>query len=326
MDYRSKETRLIGILLVALILLVIGNRSVMPRREDEPPPFPKLAAIVKKVSPPPMKETVPFFEGPVKVIAPPKEIPAWKTHSVIVPVIGDKPQIVIIIDDMGMDRVHTREVAALPGPLTLSYMPYPPHIAEEVETGRAAGHEIMMHVPMEPDDKKLEDGAEDWFLNTGVSAALLKKTLVRDLAAFDGYVGINNHMGSRLTQDRAAMDAVMAELQERGLLFVDSRTIAASVAAKAAAEHQVPQATRDVFLDDVETTEAVNKQLADVERIARKYGHAVAIGHPKAVTIEALKGWLPGLEKKRFVLVPVSAVVSTTLPAKKGPVTGEETP
>src|SRR6202012_6005615 len=98
----------------------------------------------------------------------------------------------------------------------------------------------------------------DYFLTTKMSPEELKVTLDRNLTAFDGFVGMNNHMGSRLTQDRPAMDVVMADLAARGLLFVDSRTIAGSVAAEAAQAQHLPQVSRDVFLDDVPSRAAVD--------------------------------------------------------------------
>jgi polysaccharide deacetylase 2 family uncharacterized protein YibQ len=237
-----------------------------------------------------------------------QDLPAWKKNAVAVNVPAHAAKIVIIIDDMGEDRVHTKQVAGLPGPLTLSYLPYPEHVAEEVAEGRKAGHEIMVHMPMEPMHADLETG--DYFLTTEEPADEFMAHLNKNLAAFDGYVGINNHMGSRLTTDRKAMDMIMGELRERGLLFVDSRTVSASVAAESAAAHKVPQISRDVFLDDVPTIDAVRHQLGEVERIARHRGHVVAIGHPKAATIDALKEWLPTLAGKGLTLVPVSAVVN----------------
>jgi polysaccharide deacetylase 2 family uncharacterized protein YibQ len=244
-------------------------------------------------------------------------LPAWKRNAVLVDVPPDMPKIVVIIDDLGEDRPHTRDIIALPGPLTLSYFPFPAHIADEVKAGKAAGHEIMMHMPMEPIQADLETG--DYFLTTRQTPEQLKATLDKNLAAFSGYVGINNHEGSRLTGNLQAMDEIMVELRARGLLFVDSRTTPHSVAAQIAAAHKVPYTVRDVFLDDEPQLDQVKRQLQDVERIARRYGHAVAIGHPREDTIAALKEWLPSLKEKGFVLVPVSAVVTDGAPMRVSP-------
>ena len=117
-------------------------------------------------------------------------------------------------------------------------------------------------------------------------------------------------MGSLLTADRPKMDEVMTELKARGLLFVDSRTTSKTVASTEAQRFGVPHAERDVFLDNEADLDAIRRQLAATERIARRRGVAVAIGHPHDLTIEALRGWLPTLEERGFVLVPISTVVA----------------
>ncbi len=137
--------------------------------------------------------------------------------------------------------------------------------------------------------------------------------LVRDLDSFPGYVGINNHMGSRFTSNAESMGTVAAELKRRGLLFLDSRTTAQSVAFQVAVEHGVPSAVRDVFLDNEDRSDAVARRLAELEQIARRQGHAIAIGHPREVTLGELAPWLAGVEARGFRLVPVSAVVMSRI-------------
>ena len=106
------------------------------------------------------------------------------------------------------------------------------------------------------------------------------------------------------------MAILMAELRQRGLLFLDSRTTPASIAAREAERAGVPYAERDVFIDDDLDLRSVLRELARAESIARYRGHAVAIGHPHDVTIEALKRWLPTLDARGIALVPVSTVVA----------------
>ena len=125
------------------------------------------------------------------------------------------------------------------------------------------------------------------------------------LDSFDGYVGVNNHMGSRFTADRASMAPVLAELHRRGLLWLDSRTTPNSAGIGLAQELKMPWVGRDVFLDNEETVAAVKAQLAKTEQVAKRQGYAVAIGHPHDATIEALASWLPDVQKRGFVLVPV---------------------
>src|SRR6267143_7086607 len=115
-------------------------------------------------------------------------------------------------------------------------------------------------------------------------------------------------MGSRFCQDRRLMDAVMAELKSRGLLWLDSKTTADTEGIAAAEAARVPYVVRDVFLDNVDSLEAVLAQLEQLESIGHKRGCAIAIGHPRDSTIRALDWWLSALEKRCLALVPVSAL------------------
>ena len=225
------------------------------------------------------------------------------------PAAGDvhKPRIVLIIDDLGLNSRRSGKVVDLPAPLTLAYLPYADGLKRQTKAAREAGHELLVHTPMEPMDSKVNPGPGA--LRSGMSGAEIEAAFEEVLASFDGYIGINNHMGSRLTQDKAAMDRVMAMLKERGLVFVDSVTSSGSVAAQTAQEQGIYYARRDVFLDHEETPEFVHDALAKVERVAREKGVAIAIGHPKDVTVAALREWIPTLEEKGFVLTPVSAVL-----------------
>jgi len=115
-------------------------------------------------------------------------------------------------------------------------------------------------------------------------------------------------MGSKFTADPKGVGVVMAELGRRGLMFLDSRTTGRTVAARLARKAGVPVVERNVFLDNVGDVAAVRARLAEVERVARRRGSAVAIGHPRDATLTALAGWLGDLERRGFVLVPVSAL------------------
>ena len=176
---------------------------------------------------------------------------------------------------------------------------------------RGRGHELMLHVPMEP---------EVWDVDPGINVLLLGQTgaelqrridwALDRIAGIDGVVGINNHMGSRFTADRAAMDVLMRALARRGLLFLDSVTTGHTVGRAASRAAGVPFLSRDVFLDNEETAEAIGARLRELEAVARRDGSAIAIGHPKVATLAALEAWLPTLAERGFVLVPVSALVS----------------
>lgn len=243
---------------------------------------------------------------------PSSEQPAWLRFATAAPGdIRDKPRVAIVIDDLGPDRSRTARVVALAPAVTLSFLAYSDGLPRLTEAARRAGHEMIVHVPMEPVNTKLDMGPN------GLATSQPKEEVLRrlnwDLGRFEGYVGINNHMGSRFTGDAQAMGWVMDELKARGLLFLDSRTIATTIAARAAAADGVPFAERDVFLDDEQTASAVDQQLKELEAIATKKGTAIAIGHPHDATIVALTGWIASLPQKNIVLVPLTEVVKARL-------------
>lgn len=246
---------------------------------------------------------------------PPDGLPAWRRNAVAVPNVAGRAMIAMVIDDMGLDPRRSAEMVKLPGPVTLSFLPYARDLPRQTAQARAAGHELLVHVSMEPLNPKIDPGPNA--LTVDLSDDEIRRRLDWALDSFDGYVGINNHMGSRFTSEGPGMEVVMDELKARGLLFLDSRTVQHSVGATVAAAHGVPHAGRHFFIDNELTIAEVNHELADTERVARQTGFAVAIGHPHDVTIAALKAWLPTLEEKGFVLVPISAIVER-LEARRG--------
>jgi polysaccharide deacetylase 2 family uncharacterized protein YibQ len=221
--------------------------------------------------------------------------------------------VAVVLDDLGLDRPQTARASALPGPLTLSFMTYAPDVRTQASVARAHGHELLVHVPMEPVDHRQNPGPKALLVD--LNPVELVGRLNWGLQQFDGFVGLNNHMGSRFTASPHAMAAIMPEIARRGLLFLDSRTANRSVAATTAAAHGVPHVTRDVFLDDVDTRAAVRAQLGQLEAVARRQGYGVAIGHPRPATLAELEPWLARLERIGLVLVPLSAIVR----ARRGP-------
>src|SRR2546426_20893 len=173
--------------------------------------------------------------------------------------------VAVVIDDMGLDEARSQRVLRLPRPLTLSFFPSANDLAAWVSRARTAGHEVLAHIPMEPLDAGSNPGPGA--LRAAMSADDVRAQLAADLDGWSGYVGVNNHMGSRFCQDRRLMDAVMAELKARGLLWLDSKTTAATEGIAAAEAARVPYVVRDVFLDNVDSLEAVLAQLEQLESI-----------------------------------------------------------
>lgn len=170
----------------------------------------------------------------------------------------------------------------------------------------------MVHVPMEPEGADAEPGPKA--LYTALSPREILSRLDWALDRFDGFVGVNNHMGSRFTIDAARMRRVLWRLQDRGLFFVDSMTTNDSVGVRISREIGLPYARRDLFLDHEPDDVTIEGRLRELERIARKNGVAVAIGHPRDATIAALRKWLPKARAAGFVFVPVSKIVRKAVP------------
>lgn len=222
--------------------------------------------------------------------------------------VGRKPMIAIVIDDMGLDRAHSARATKLAAGVTLSYLPYSPNIVQQTEEARKNGHELMLHLPMEPERKTADPGPG--YLGVEMSPLALHERVNKNLASFSGYVSVNNHMGSKFTKDHDGLGIVMEALAEKNLMFLDSRTAPGSIAEKIARDHGLKSTHRDVFLDDDVAPAAVAKSLIQVEQVARRAGAAIAIGHPKDVTLAALEKWLPTLQLKGFELVPVSRIIT----------------
>lgn len=216
-----------------------------------------------------------------------------------------QPAIAIVIDDMGNDVEQNRRAIALPSQVSLSFLPYPYNTPMLVGEARKAGHEILVHVPMEaPRDR---DGSLANALRRNLSADENVRRLDAALARVRGYAGINNHEGSVFTADRKALVPVAEALYGRSVFFLDSRTTPLSQIVPVARAFGVPSADRDVFLDDDQASPAVEKQLRELEHVAREQGIAIAIGHPHAATLDLVTRWCR--DQKGFRLIPVSQAI-----------------
>jgi hypothetical protein len=224
----------------------------------------------------------------------------------------------IIIDDLGENLEAARQLLALPYSLTFSVLP---HLRDSVETAmeaRRAGHEVMLHLPMEAEAGSHAAPGEGE-ISVGMTSFEIEHILESDLASVPHAVGVNNHMGSRATADPRLMAAVMRSLAEHHLYFVDSRTTAASAALEAARQQGLPAFYRSVFLDDTKSVPYTLGQLRHFRRVLQDQGAALAIGHPYPTTIAALAKFLPELERDDVQLAPASRLVQLPEVARLNP-------
>ena len=227
------------------------------------------------------------------------------------PYFGELPVIAIVIDDMGISHARTKDIISLKAPLTSSFLTYSTKLKAQIDAARAAGHEIIAHVPMQP--KSNLDVAPD-VLTVKMSQDEIRHNFEKMLSKFQNINGVNNHMGSLFTEQSDKLTPIMEVLDQQKLYFLDSKTSSRSVAREVAKQNNVAYAHRHVFLDNSNEVEYINRQLALTERIARRNGYAIAIGHPKKATYQALKAWLPSLKEKQIKLMPLSEIVKVLNP------------
>ena len=237
---------------------------------------------------------------------------AWKWEANALPftVPPGTPLIAIVLDDMGLDRRRSERATRLPGPLTLSYLSYADDLIAQTGAARARGHELMLHLPMEPQGNA-DPGPGALLMRLG--DAELRERIDFALGRFPGFVGVNNHMGSRFTADRRRMSLVFGAMRASGHLFLDSLTTRNAVAMKLGPEAGVPTIARDVFLDDVDSEDEVWFRLLKTEQIAEVNGTAIAIGHPRDATLAVLEDWMAELAHRSARLAPISAVARVRL-------------
>jgi polysaccharide deacetylase 2 family uncharacterized protein YibQ len=236
--------------------------------------------------------------------------------------VAAKPRLVIIIDDIGHRRDTGLRAVALPGKLTLAILPHTPNGRELAERGAASGKEIMLHAPMSNLHRRpLGPGG----LTADMEQAEFRKSLALAISSTPHIRGINNHMGSQLTLMREPMEWVMQEVARHRLYFVDSRTIANSLAGSVAREYGIPTLSRHVFLDHELDRATIAAKFDLLLMQARRRGVAVAIGHPHHETIDHLARELPTIQQRGFelalvseALAPRSAVLEPDLDAVAG--------
>ncbi len=220
------------------------------------------------------------------------------------------PRLALIIDDWGYDWQTADEFLSLDLPFTAAVLPGREKTREQAALLRERGHEVILHLPMEPLDPDLE--LDDGYITTNLDEAEIRRRVEEALASVGEVAGVNNHMGSKATSDERVVRIVLEVIREHGLYFVDSWTSPASVAGRVAAEMGIPTATNQVFLDHYSDLEKVKAQIERLIKRAKRDGQAVGIGHVRPQTYRALVEMLPRFEEEGVVVVPASRIVSSS--------------
>ncbi len=200
------------------------------------------------------------------------------------------PRLVIVIDDIGESMARAKRLLALDFPITMAVWPRGTHAVAAARLAHESGAEVIIHQPMEPEGyPKVNPG--DGVILRGMGEAEIRALLADSITRVPFATGMNNHMGSRLTQNEEAMRVVCAVLRERGFYMLDSLTHPKSRFAATAVRAGGPAFKRDIFLDVDASKDKVLAQLRKAERMALVKGQAIAIGHPLPGTLAALEEW-----------------------------------
>ena len=214
---------------------------------------------------------------------------------------AEKPRIVFVIDDVGYNKRYADLLFSINPPVTCAILPqitYSKYFAQEA---KKHGFEAILHLPLEPDPTNEDPGPG--LIKVDMNPYEIKTILEKDLASVPGVVGVNNHMGSKATRDRAVMYFVLKELKERQLFFLDSMTRSDSVAHEVAFAMGLPPLKRDIFLDNKDDSNYVTQRIQEAAKIAKQTGFVIAIGHYREKTLSAIKKAIPGLQAEGFEII-----------------------
>ena len=227
-------------------------------------------------------------------------------------------RIALLVGGLGISQSGTADaITRLPGTVSLAFAPYGEGLERAVQRARGDGHEIFLQVPMEPFDYPDNDPGPQTLLS-GPKGSENVDRLQWALGRFTGYVGIVNFLGGRLTADEAALSPILREVAGRGLLVVDDGSSSRSLLATSAARAQIPALKVDRVIDTVQRGDAIDKELAGLEALARDQGIVVAAASALPISVERIARWAQTLEAKGFVIVPVSAARGFRAPSTTG--------
>jgi len=217
------------------------------------------------------------------------------------------PKVAFIIDDLGYETEIAIKMMELEFPLTFSILPFLKYSGYIAEEGKKNNREIMLHLPMEPNNSSADPGPGA--IKSYMSEEEIRQAVRGSIFDFPYVIGVNNHMGSKITEDREIMKIILEEIRRYDLFFIDSITTRNSIAYQVAQEMGVKTAVRTVFLDNESDMEYIKGQMLEAQEIALRDGEAIAIGHSRINTFYVLKRMIPELIKAGIEIVSVSELV-----------------
>lgn len=222
-----------------------------------------------------------------------------------------KKVLAIVIDDFGNDMEGTEEMLNLPIPLTVAVMPFLPTTEKDAKLAHAKGHEVIVHMPMEP-----KRGKKSWLgpgaITTDLSDAEIRKRVESAIDNVPHAAGMNHHMGSKVTEDERIMRIILEVCKEKNLYYLDSKTAEDSVIPKLAKELSVPFLENDLFFDHIYSEQHIYRQASKVAKNLLEHEQIIAIGHVGVTgdrVVSALKSYIPRYQKEAE-LVTLSQLIT----------------
>jgi len=269
----------VTVLLIASVVFIFWRGSHAPKRK---------VVVVKKAH------------------LPTKE-PARKRRFIAIQKRYTNPRAAIVIDDFGYNMNNIESLFAIKKAVTFSVLPNLPYSKRIAKLASSKGYEVILHLPLESIDSAAP--AEKGTIETGMSEKDMLALLDKDISAIPGLRGVSNHQGSKFTEDKRSMAIILSGLRKAGLYFFDSLVTDRSVCRQTAAEAGVPYAKRDIFLDNENSPEYIEKQLLSLRRMAFKYGSVIAVCHDRKNTIAVLSKMMPELAEEGIRFVYLSEMV-----------------
>ncbi len=219
------------------------------------------------------------------------------------------PRIVIIVGGMGISQTGTsKAIRDLPEDITLAFAPYGSSLNRWAGRARESGHEILLQVPMEPVGYPTKNPGERTLL-TSAGGAANAENLKWAMSRITSYTGVMNYMGARFLADQRATRSLLEELVGRGVFFLDDGSSGQSTAASIGNAIRAPVVTADLTIDKQRSTRQIEKQLENLEKIARTKGLAVGVASAFPTTVRTLAAWVPLARERGIALVPASAAL-----------------
>jgi polysaccharide deacetylase 2 family uncharacterized protein YibQ len=220
-----------------------------------------------------------------------------------------RPRIVLVVTGLGVSAAETqRALDRLPPQITLAFSPYATNLQTWVDQARGTGHEVLIEVPMEPFDFPDSDPGPRTLLASATQEEN-EQRLVWTLTRFTGYAGAVNSQGGRFLSEAHALEPVIATLARRGILWVDVSSAETSATASTLSRQKAAGIAGAMRIDAIQTTEAIEEKLLDLEARAKQKGVAVGVASAYPVSIERIAEWSVGVEKRGFALAPATAAV-----------------